>query len=286
MKRRRWLLGLAVAALAAVVAGLVVRTAFESEGLGPEVRERSLASGRLGEERPYLVHLPASYESAPERRYPVVFVLDGASQSSHTAASARRMAAAGELPELLVVGVPNVGERGRPRDYTPPGMRQDDEAAEGPEGEGDAFLDFLERELIPAVERELRTTGERTLAGWSRGGLFVVYALTEHPELFESYHAHSPALWRSGSEMVARLERFLSERPELASELFLSLGGEENPKMTEAFRSAVAALEARAPAGLRWRAEITPGAGHQENPERATPVALSWAAATGPAPVR
>lgn len=286
MTTKRWILALLASVLIAVLATMLAHRIFEDETPVLGAIPGTIQSEILGEAREYFVHLPEGYDADTTTRYPVLYVLDGTSQSGHTAESASLLARIGVIPPMIVVGVPSLDGGTRNRDYTPPEMRLDTDAPTGPMGAADRFLSFLKDEQIGRIERDYRTTRPRMLAGWSRGGLFVVYALTEHPELFESYHAHSPALWRSGSEMVARLERFLSERPELASELFLSLGGEENPKMTEAFRSAVAALEARAPAGLRWRAEITPGAGHQENPERATPVALSWAAATGPAPVR
>ena len=52
-------------------------------------------SSLLGEQRTYAVHLPDSYLRAPAKRYPVLYVLDGTSQSMHTAASAALMAFSG-----------------------------------------------------------------------------------------------------------------------------------------------------------------------------------------------
>jgi predicted alpha/beta superfamily hydrolase len=204
----------------------------------------------------------------------VVYVLDGTSQSTHTAASVDLMARIGAMPPAIVVGIP--GGETRNRDYTPPGMRQDTDAADGPQGEADRFLAFLQGELIPQVEREFRTTSRRVLAGNSRGGLFVVHALTARPGLFDAYVANSPALWRDDSAMVDRLERFLRDNRDLESMLFLSLGGDENPKMTAAFRRVVALLEREAPSSLRWRAVTTHGADHGDNARKATPVALQW----------
>jgi len=60
-------------------------------------------------------------------------------------------------------------------------MRLDTDQPGGPNGSGDRFLAFLKDEMIPTVEREYRTQRPRMLAGWSRGGLFVVYSLLAVP---------------------------------------------------------------------------------------------------------
>lgn len=242
----------------------------------PSVQQRSLRSALLGEQRGYRVHLPESYARSPGRRYPVVYVLDGSSQDVHTAASAELMARIGVIPEAIVVGIPNTDGEGRNRDYTPPGMRQDVDATNSPDGKADRFLAFLHRELIPRIEREFRASDERVLAGNSRGGLFVVYALTTEPALFRAYIANSPALWRDDAAMVRRLDHFLRGHRELRTTLFLSLGGAENAKMTKAYQQALTVLRREAPAGLRWKAYRAPDATHADNAQKATPLALQW----------
>jgi predicted alpha/beta superfamily hydrolase len=270
-----WLLSLA---FAVAVTWLAASYWFGRELPDPSVLQRSLRSGLLGETRAYLVHLPEGYAREPARRYPVIYVLDGSSQDVHTAASAELMARIGASPETIVVGIPNVDGKGRQRDYTPPGMRQDIDDADGPQGRADRFLAFLRSELIPHVEREFRANGERTLAGNSRGGLFAVYALTASDGLFEHYIANSPALWRDDGEMVKRLDRYLRDHRGPRGDLFLSLGGAENAKMKRAFGRAVATLQRDAGAGLRWKAYTTPAATHADNAVKATPVALRWIA--------
>lgn len=240
----------------------------------PSIQSRTFVSSVLGEDRAYSVHLPDSYARTPTQRYPVLYVLDGTSQSVHTAASAALMARIGAMPEAIVVGIPSGDKRNR--DYTPPGMRQDVEQSDSPDGEADRFLAFLQRELIPQIEREFRSSGERVLAGNSRGGLFVVHAFTVEPSLFKAFIANSPALWRDDAAMVARLDHFLRGNRALRGRLFLSLGADENAKMTAGFNKAVAVLERQAPPGLRWHALKTPGAVHDDNAQKATPVALQW----------
>ena len=257
------------AATASIVTAFVTALAARHHYGVPEDDDGSVAgvveSRILGERRELIVHLPEGYARDAARRYPVLYVLDGGSQAGHTADSARLLARIGVMPEVIVIGIPP-GEN-RARDYTPPYM-------EG--GQADRFLRFLESELIPHVDRSYRTTPQRMLAGWSRGGLFVVYSLIERPELFEARFAHSPALWRDDDRIVKELAQARG-----SGFLYLSLGDRENEKMARAFRKAIRELQTTGSPQLRWRAEITKGADHQSNAALATPVGLyAWAAFT------
>ncbi len=228
----------------------------------------------LSEDREYFVHLPEGYESDATRRFPVMYVLDGTSQSGHTAASAALMARVGLIPPIIVVGVPSIDGNTRNRDYTPPDMRLDTDDAASQKGAADRFLSHLETELIPAVEREYRTTRPRMLAGWSRGGLFVIYSQIAAPATFDARFAHSPALWRENNVIVKRLDQVLSASAAPQAFLFLSLGDRENEKMTAAFRNAVGMLERSAPPTIRWKAYLSAGGTHDSNPRLSTPVGL------------
>lgn len=254
------------AAAASIVTAFVTALAARHHYYAPPEDDGSIArvvdSRILGERRDVIVHLPEGYARDRARRYPVLYVLDGGSQAGHTADSARLLARIGLMPAVIVIGVPSSGEN-RARDYTPPYME---------EGKADRFLGFLETELIPHIDRTYRTIPQRMLAGWSRGGLFVVYSLLERPDLFAARFAHSPALWRDDGRILREIAK---ARP--SGFLYLSLGDRENEKMTRAFRKVTRELQTSAFPELRWRADITKGADHQNNPVLATPVGLhAW----------
>ena len=211
---RRWILTIGGTCLLTTVVTLgATRYVLERPMADDAVVHTTLRSAVLGEDRELVVHLPAGYDRDPDRRYPVIYVLDGDSQQAHTAESAALLARLGVMPEVIVVGAPPVDGQGRARDYTPPGMRQDAELPGGPEGRADRFLAFLQDELIPRIERDYRTAGPRMLAGNSRGGLLVVYSLIAAPALFDARFAFSPALWRDGDAIVSELDRFLASSP-------------------------------------------------------------------------
>lgn len=257
----------------AVVTTIVVRHEYE-ETADDRHRVAAVVRSRvLSEERDVIVSLPDGYQRDPARRYPVLYVLDGSSHTTHTAESARLLARIGVMPEIIVVGIPSSSEN-RARDYTPPYMRADADEKDGPAGQSDRFLRFIETELIPYVEQRYRTTSTRMLAGNSRGGLFVVYTLLERPDLFRARFAYSPALWRDDHRIVTELAGSMKTRAVTPAFLYLSLGDGENAKMTRAFRSAVEVLRTPASPVLRWRADITRGADHGDNAVLSTPVAL------------
>jgi enterochelin esterase-like enzyme len=237
-------------------------------GGSAEGRSGEVHSAALGERREFSVYLPAGYEDDASARYPVLYVLEGESQAAHTAESASLLARLGVIPPILVVGVPSVDDGTRARDFTAP--------AEWTASEGGVrrFLSFLGEDLIPRVEGEYRTARPRMLAGWSRTGQFTLYSQVAAPELFDARFAHSPFVWSAEDEPVAAsFEAGLGAASPDPSFLYLSLGDEET-RTRAPFDHAVRALEERAPANLRWRADVVADADHGSNPVMSAPVAL------------
>ncbi len=274
MTRRKSMLVIPATAVVSAAVTVLALEIFENEPPVEGAVAAIVRSAILSEDREYFVHLPEGYESDSTRRYAVMYVLDGTSQSGHMAASASLMARVGLIPPMIVVGVPSIDGGARNRDYTPPDMRLDNDDAASQKGSADRFLSHLETELIPAVERDYRTTRPRMLAGWSRGALFVVYSQIAAPATFDARFAHSPALWRENGFIVNRLGHAFSASAVPRAFLFLSLGDGENEKMTAAFRDAVGLLERIAPPTIRWKAYLSVKGTHESNPRLSTPVGL------------
>jgi len=234
-----------------------------------------LASVALGETREYSVRLPAGYAAAVGRRYPVIYVLDGPPLDGHTAAGAAELAAKGQAPDLIVVGIPNMQRGGRGRDFLPPSLSFRRRDGTPFTGGADRFLRFLRDELAPRIERDYRTSRPRLLVGHSLGAIFVCYSLTAAPALFDGRFAHSPAIWRDEDTVAGELSRYLASARTLGSFFYLSVGALEGGGLGGGYEKLRAVLAARATAaGLRWRAAVTPGAAHETNVRLATPDSL------------
>lgn len=274
MSTKVWLLLVAATALTSGFGTFVAREILADEDPVVGAERAVVHSTIFGEEREYFVHLPERYDTEPSKRYPVLYVLDGVSQSGHTADSASLLARVGVIPPMIVVGVPSVDGETRNRDYTPPEMRLDLDTATSPMGAADRFLSFLKTELIVDVERNFRTMRPRMLGGWSRGGLFAIYSQIAEPALFDARFAHSPALWRENDVIVRKLEQMLKTANNAEGFLYLSLGDHENEQMMAAFKDATGVLERAAPPTLHWRSDLSVGGVHESNPHLSTPVGL------------
>jgi uncharacterized protein len=125
---------------------------------------------------------------------------------------------------MIVVAITNTD---RTRDLTPTKASPNPNGKETPTGGGaDKFLQFIETELIPQVEKTYRTQPYRIFAGHSLGGLLAVHAFTAKNDLFNAYIAVSPSLWWDNQLAVQKMEEFLKGRKELNRTLFVTLGNE------------------------------------------------------------
>jgi hypothetical protein len=228
----------------------------------------------LAEKRRIIVHLPLNYVKEPTKKYPVMYVLDGGSQDIHTADKISVLAGAGIIPECIVVGIMNT-KTSRNRDQTPPFMQTETEDPASPMGNGDQFLNFIEKELIPKIDSNYRVNGYKTLTGHSRGGLFVLYSLLERPALFNARFCYSTPVWRFNDILIKKVENYIKQanfnKPSL---LFLSAGANETANIVGGFNRLNTVLSINTPKKLTVKNYLTPFADHQRNPLFATSRAL------------
>lgn len=155
-------------------------------------RTFTIHSNALGQSRTIDVSLPAGYGQA-ERRYPVLYVLDGDFEQELAAAIARYYSDAGRIPPMIVVGIRNP-DRMHELTPTPTGtFRAPAEASSA--GGAEQFLHFVGDELIPWVNGRFTTDSMRVLVGHSLGGLFAIYTLSKRPQLFTGWVLMEPSAW-------------------------------------------------------------------------------------------
>ncbi len=182
--------------------------------LGVPGQPFSIRSAILSQTRRLNVALPASFASTGSaRRYPVIIVFDGEYSFAPTVAAAQYLAAAGQIPEAVVVAVENLSDsfRDRVRDLTPPGLSV---SGSSRNENGGKFLDFIERELLPAVAAQFRGGAPAILIGHSSGGVLATYAAATRPYTFPFVVAiDSPAHLQDGW-LVKRLIESATKGPE------------------------------------------------------------------------
>jgi len=208
-----------------------------------------IESAKVGETRPFWVSLPDGYSAAGEP-YPVLYMLDGEFNFNSGVIGGLRWAASlGEIPEFIVVGIPNTD---RAKDMFQEEVTFSDGSKAG--GRADRFLDFIQTELIPTVDRTYRTQPFRVLYGTSNTGFTAVYALLHHPELASAYVAASATLQLPGflAERDERIRTFAGGRRRLA----LVMGEEDLPTVLAQNGALKEKVEMLAPAGLTCRLTV------------------------------
>jgi predicted alpha/beta superfamily hydrolase len=160
----------------------------------------------------------------PPAGYPAIYVTD-ANAVFGTMVEALNMrsrspAASGVEPAVLIgIGYPTdqpLDIERRTYDLTP----KVDEAALPPKPDGsawsktggaDEFLAFIENELKPLVEKEVKIDKTReSLIGHSFGGLFALHVLFTRPDAFDVYVAGSPSIWFGNRHLMQEADAFLA----------------------------------------------------------------------------
>ncbi len=171
----------------------------------------------LGEDRTILVRLPQGYERSTDK-YPAAYMLDAHSpQNAMMAGIVEQQVWGGVIPDMIVVGLQNTN---RLRDMTP--------TATDRAGSGGAqkFLQFIETEVIPFIDKNYRTESYRIIAGHSLAGLFVVHSFVERPALFNAFIAASPVLHWDNDHVIKQAAAVLKQDKEWKRHMFIGIGDE------------------------------------------------------------
>jgi predicted alpha/beta superfamily hydrolase len=207
------------------------------------------------------ISLPDDYNIS-DKRFPVLYVLDGDIAYGMAASIARYLQIGDNIPELIVVGIgygsidKSAGEKRR-RDYRPVQS-----------GGAENFLVFLKDKLIPYIDSSYRTiSGDRTIAGYSIGGLFALYALFTHPESFNRYIVGSPFLSWDNNSIFNYEENSPSVIDDKQLNIFISVGSEESEeKYYNPIDKLVTKIQERDYPGVKLETKVFDGSTHLTGP--------------------
>jgi predicted alpha/beta superfamily hydrolase len=153
-------------------------------------QQRHIRSSIVGQEYQVKIRLPEDYENTTTL-YPVLYLLDGDHAFAMATDIVQYLIYGEHIPDLIIASpaydskkLPHEGGKNmRNRDLTP----FPDASTDMPAG-AMQYLEFFQQELIPFVESNYRVVpSDRTLWGYSRGGLFALFALFQKPTLFQRY---------------------------------------------------------------------------------------------------
>ncbi|MBS1659639.1 MAG: alpha/beta hydrolase [Bacteroidetes bacterium] len=192
-----------------------------------------IASKILQENRTVYIHYPKPDSSNINKRFPVLYLMDGESHFDMLAQYADYLSRwdVKAIPQMIVVGVANTK---RTRDLTPSESifnyygKPDTSATSWmrPSGGNEKFLQFISQELIPYVDSNYKTISYKILAGHSFGGIASINCLLTHPGMFDAYVAISPSFWWDREYVLKLADKRLREGTVLYKTLFYSDGNE------------------------------------------------------------
>lgn len=217
----------------------------EPLNLAHDYHVMTLTSKIMSEERKVIVRLPDSYAKSPNKRYPVIYRLDGPGNLAMLSGVIERLESSNSAPEVIIVAIENTD---RTRDLTPT-VNQDPRGPVGKGGGADKFLDFIEQELIPKVNDTYRTHDFKVIAGASIGGLLSIYSLQSRPHLFQAHIAYSPAVWWGARDTAKSTKKFMTNVKALNSYLYMNIG-EEGGEMRAVYDDLVDFIKTNKPSGL------------------------------------
>jgi len=171
----------------------------------------TLTSKVVGQEYELRISVPNSYENS-DISFPVIYLLDAQWDFSMMSSLYGQMFYDGDLPAHIIVGVTWGGENPDPdklrmRDFSPTQIKE-----EVGTGGADAFLSFIETELIPYIDENFRTQSQRTLIGSSLGGLFTYYTMFTNPGLFANYLPTATAAGWDDQFIINLAKEFAEQR--------------------------------------------------------------------------
>lgn len=174
----------------------------------------------LREKRAINVYVPATGDNT--QRFPVLYLLDGEEHFESAVAIAKQLS--GPLPDMIIVGITNTI---RERDLTPTHV----EASAKASGGGEQFLQFIQEELMPYINRSYPAAPYKLFSGHSLGGLTVINAFLNHTNMFDAYIALDPSLWWDDKKFVKQAQSQLPAMKFNNKTLYLGFANNMRPGM-------------------------------------------------------
>ncbi len=216
-----------------------------------------IPSSVYGETKLVTVRLPRGYADQPDRRYPVVFSIDGGPEQDFEllAGIAAEAEFSTSFEPFILIGVRTDN---RYAELTPPLARMAPETLTALFGErmqpngAPRFREFLARDVIPWVTSRYLTE-RKVLTAASLGGLFVLDTLLERPDMFDDYIALTPSIWWDEGRVAEEAAAKLAAHGPSDRRIYITMGDEGIGNLSGKWLGTlVSAFDTSAPEGLKW----------------------------------
>ena len=213
-------------------------------------RTHQVQSSVYETEKTLTVRLPGEYEASPDKKYPVIYLIDGGAEQDfpHIAGLAQYSEIVGAVEPFILIGIETENRRS---ELTPPSddVRYDESFEE--RGGSEKFRQYIREDIMPWVEERYRNSPERVVMGESLAGLFITETMLRDPSLFTSYVAVSPSLWWDDLRLVRDAPALLANFTDLPLRAYFTMGN-EGWAMQDGLDHLIAALQTAQLPQLEW----------------------------------
>lgn len=210
------------------------------------IATRMMHSAIVADDFKLYIHLPDNY-SATSDKYPVLYMTDGDWNMTVAMNCFSMLRQDYFITEPIIVGIGyGKGQNKRTRDLNP--------YTGGPK-----FLDFIEKEVMPWVNKQYRTNDEKAIYGYSLGGMFTNYVLFNRPELFNMVLIGAPGNY--AKTLLSESEKYFATHKDLKAKVYAGVGAYERDvvKNLEVFKKYIDSKNCK---NLELMTGIAPNANH------------------------
>ena len=125
-----------------------------------------ISSSKLNEDREITIGLPMFYDKNPDKKYPLLILLDGDYLFDPFQGALNYGAYWDDLPEVIIVGINQNKNNEREQDC-------ETDANGLPIEKGEKFYEFIGLELFPYIQKKYRITPFRMIAGHDVSASFL-----------------------------------------------------------------------------------------------------------------
>lgn len=189
------------------------KTLTVTKGVIFQTEKFILAANHSDKKYSISIALPPTYFEQPDKQFAVMYLLDGHLNFPTAVGLSRwlfRKKGDDSIEQFVIVAIDYAFDdqqsyakrdelwfKSRYQDYTP--VPTLSERHGQIKGQGEQFYQFISNELFGVIEKHYRVDPQqRTLAGYSLGGLFASFVLFKHPDSFSRYLIGDPSLWYAG----------------------------------------------------------------------------------------
>lgn len=179
------------------------------------VENITIYSKALKQEREILVYTPIEYDIRKHELFNVIFVFDSQDREKFDYVSSiiTFLTDRNNDQAFIVVGITSPYSEeldySRNNDFLPVLKAEKSIERYKPYfGNIPNFLNYVSSEVVPYINSNYRTKGRNIAVGHSLGASFILYSMTEEPNLFDSYIAISPNLSYDNDYLADKLIGF------------------------------------------------------------------------------